>query len=75
MEEMMLATIAQVMSQHTTKQGMKKVEPEHVVKLPDNGIKGFRGIPHWDVYAARVEEYICIAYVYPDGKVNVYIHC
>lgn len=74
--ELKLATIVQLMNEKAVQQGLtQEVTPEQVVKLPDNGCKGFMGIPHWDVYAARVQEYVCLVYVYADGRVNVFLHC
>ena len=76
MEEMKMQTIVQLMNKKAAEEGVHEaILPEHVVKLPNNSQKGFMGIPHWDVYAARVEEYVCLLYLYKDGRVNIYLHC
>ncbi len=76
MEEMKIATIVQLMNDKAAQKGITtQIQSKDVVELPNNSTKGFMGIPHWEVYAARVEEYVCLLYWYPDGRANVYIHC
>ena len=70
MEETKLETIAQLMS----KQSGEEVNIENIVKLPDNGVQKAIGNDRYDAYAARTESYTCLAYVYADSRVHVYVH-
>ena len=75
MEEIKISTISQLMSKEVAEHGItEEVKPENVVKLPyqeNYGSTSPDGILRWDAYATRVDAFVCIAYVYSDGRVTV----
>ena len=78
MKEMKIATIAQLMSAEASiKIGAGvKVNPEHVVNLPHESNLDCDQENPWpkEIYAARVEHLVCLAYVYANGKVTIKVH-
>lgn len=51
----------------------EKVNPDVVVKLPDDGCPGHMGINHWEVYAARCGETTILLYEYDNGMIFINI--
>lgn len=50
-----------------------EVNPDAVVKLPDDGCPGHMGAKHWDVFAARCGEFTILLYEYDNGIVYINI--
>jgi len=50
------------------------INPECVVKLPNDGCGGHLGLSSWEVYAARAGAFVVLLYEFKDGIVNVVIH-
>lgn len=70
MEEMKMATIAQVMSGETSKIGRPKIDPEDIVRIPKN--KCGSSVPD-EAYAARADDMTVIAYLWKNGKLTVHM--
>ena len=76
MEDMMLKTIAQLMSEKTAKNGRRSVKPEHVVKVPANHYvksdskQETRPVA---VYVAEADDAIVVARVWASGSIVIYL--
>lgn len=61
--------IKSVVAQQMLQQCGVKISTDLIVQLPDDGCPGHMGLPRWDVFAARCGEFVCVAYVYADGRI------
>ena len=76
MEEMMLKTIAQLMSEKTVKNWRRSVNPEHIVKVPDNHYVKSDSNPETRpvaVYVAEADDAIVVARVWASGSIVIYL--
>ena len=69
MEQMKLATIADLMS----KQSGEDVDAESIITLPSKTTSNMSA-EDYDTYVARTKSFTCLAHIYADGRVHIYVH-